>query len=504
MEKNLHLLRTGSSMASVPTDRCGYVWPEDCERVVGGDDVQQQSCCYRETVPDADRCVWHVDPDDTTHKTADNLQESRAPAAIRERNEPYDELLDGLDLSGVHLRDPLSLAGTAMRGGNLHATIMGAQFVAFEPETVPAEREPSDRFDLTGADLTRADLSGADLSGVDLVDVDLTYADLSNAVLMQADLTEASGCFADLTGVTADDARVIEAEFIGADLLSASLEDAELRGSDLTGGTLRDAAVSSADLIDVSLFGAELQRARFDRARLSNVNLSATKLGDSRFESADLDTVALDDADCTGTYFRGATLSSATLSGINLEEADLRNATLADVELRDGKLSGMEVNRATKIEPLRQPDDRTDPDSWDEIARTYHDLKRVFGEASLIEQARKLRIRERRARRIEIKADQGWFSPEHVTSYLSGLFTGYGIRVWRVVGVIVVVPLVFAVVYQLLGVDQPLRYSLSTFTTSPPVQPTNPLTRFVVNVETFAKTLLTVLLGYILGNREQF
>lgn len=51
---------------------------------------------------------------------------------------------------------------------------------------------------------------------------------------------------------------------------------------------------------------------------------------------------------------------------------------------------------------------------------------------------------------------------------------------------------------------QNITYSVITFTTSPPTIPSGRVTQMVAMVETFFGTLLVVLLGYILGTREQF
>jgi hypothetical protein len=51
-----------------------------------------------------------------------------------------------------------------------------------------------------------------------------------------------------------------------------------------------------------------------------------------------------------------------------------------------------------------------------------------------------------------------------------------------------------------------LYYSVVTLTTAPPgPMPGNGgLTTWIATIETFVGTFLTVLLGYVLGNREQF
>jgi len=48
-----------------------------------------------------------------------------------------------------------------------------------------------------------------------------------------------------------------------------------------------------------------------------------------------------------------------------------------------------------------------------------------------------------------------------------------------------------------------LYFSIVTFTTSPPESVSVGMSQWVAMIETFAGTLLIVLLGYVLGNREQ-
>lgn len=101
-------------MDEVPADRCGYTWPEDFEV---GDYPDHQSCCFRETLSDADRCAWHADPDDTDEKTVQTLRDARVSAEAREETHPVGELLDGAILRGLALGDEFSLDCVALRRG---------------------------------------------------------------------------------------------------------------------------------------------------------------------------------------------------------------------------------------------------------------------------------------------------------------------------------------------------------------------------------------------------
>ncbi|ESS03430.1 MAG: hypothetical protein A07HR67_01828 [uncultured archaeon A07HR67] len=48
-----------------------------------------------------------------------------------------------------------------------------------------------------------------------------------------------------------------------------------------------------------------------------------------------------------------------------------------------------------------------------------------------------------------------------------------------------------------------LYYSIVTFTTSPPAEPTGVWMRVMAGVETFAGSTTIVFLGYVLGTRER-
>ncbi|PSP31144.1 hypothetical protein BRC64_11355 [Halobacteriales archaeon QH_10_67_22] len=86
-------------MSSPPADRCGCTWPRDHDE---NGVPRQDSCCWRETAPNADRCVWHADTQTVT-KSVERLRTSRAPRSVRTRNAPYAELLDGVTLAGLDL-----------------------------------------------------------------------------------------------------------------------------------------------------------------------------------------------------------------------------------------------------------------------------------------------------------------------------------------------------------------------------------------------------------------
>lgn len=197
--------------------------------------------------------------------------------------------------------------------------------------------------------------------------------------------------------------------------------------------------------------------------------------------------------------------------------ADLQEADLSEANLFCANISGVILNRGTQAELkpadakriFSSGDDSQERDlqMWDGIARMYHGLKVAYSENGLVGRARTYRVRERWARRREAKAEGGpkgysaWFG-----SLISRVVTGYGVQLYPVVLVMLAIYLVSAAIYwgPDMGIGASLYYSIVTFTTAPPSSPPGGLfVEATAMVETFVGTLLIVLLGYVLGNREQ-
>lgn len=419
-------------MSSPPYNRCGYTWPKDHE---SGDDPNQQSCCWRETVSDEyDRCAWHAASSEIT-KSVRALQAVRESPEAREQNSPYAELLDGVDLSGLEIRNKIDFENVAMRDSTLSgAALPGAN--------------------LSEATLRRTNLSDANLRNIDLSKADLLGADLSRAKLMIADLSETN----------LEQSRLSHAELLGA-----GLPDAVLRRADLSGAQLPTADLSGADL-------------RF-------ANLSGTNLVD---------------VDLTDVDLRKATLS---------EDISVSGATNCR-RLYEGYNAGIFSTSFPAPDPLRlYSGSDFDNRDWDSLARAYHDLKHVFSNHGMIAKARKMHVRERRARSREAKTSEGWHSTwRYLKSLPSQFVTGYGVQIRNLVFWMWALFLISTAVYVYIGVEdsfiENISYSVLAFTVAPPKIPTDVpfavVVQSIMMIETFFGTLSIVLLGYILGNREQF
>ena len=403
--------------------------------------------------------------------------------------------------------------------------------------------------DLTNANLKHANLSNANLSGATLTNADLTEANLTDVDLTEAKLNRANLTNANLTEAYLFEADLIESDLIDANLTESCFSEADLSKSNLNSADLSEAVLRKTILIQAKLNNAELANAILYGANLSETGLFKADLTDSDLNNTNLTEADLTDTDLTNADISGANLTSASLIGANMSSTDLGDTNLTNTDLRQANLSNVTVNRATKIDTLSQVEKQVEQasggsqatgieeldeidvdteaeqlaavqgmvkddnfshrgqkiDSWDDIARTYHALKTVFSENGLTGRARNFRMKERRARRKEAFAEgtlsgySAWFG-----SLLSRVFTGYGVQLRWPIAVSLCIIFGSVGIYWQAGIEHSLSYSIVTFTTSPPMAPPRGgITEIVALTETFVGTLLVVLLGYVLGNRER-
>ena len=290
---------------------------------------------------------------------------------------------------------------------------------------------------------------------------------------------------------------------------------AELRAT-ASKGTLVGAWAPETDLRDVVADDAFPDKPVLFDANLSQANLSETDLTSANFAGAQLSDADFSGAQLSGADFSGSNLSLSKFSDAqlfltNFLEADLRGADLRDANLGEIILSGVTLSRKTKIDDpgvriRRNPSVLDKETIYDIVARTNHQLRVAYSENGLTGRARRARLRERRARRREALAEGGlqgtgaWFG-----SLLSRIFTGYGVQLRWVVGVMLALYLASTAVYYSEGMTlgYSLYYSIVTFTTSPPSPPPSGAGQIVAGIETFAGTTAIVFLGYVLGAREQ-
>lgn len=411
-------------MTGSPKVRCGYTYPTDFE--IDDRPIHHQHCCYRQTLPDADRCVWHVDPAATSYKNSKKLKSARSSQKVQAQTSPLGELLDGADLSGLDISDDICFANASLREADFSETNFSLA-------------------DLSGADLRGSNFSGAYLAANDFTEANLNFANLSDTYLRAAD-------------------------FSNAELMSADLSGSDLQGANFTEGNLVVANLSETDLK-----GANLTVSNFRGANLAGTDLRATDVLGAQLQESDL------------------------------SEADLRKSDFTDSVLVNTDLSNVVVDRTTQIAKLPESKIlRLADHTWDDIAKSYHNIKRMYSKNGLTSRARNHQFRKRRARRKEAWAEGGRDYFVWLGSLLSWLITGYGIKLKQPIILIFVVLLISTGIYSAAGISHSLYYSIVTFTTSPPSPPPRGgLAEGVAMIETFIGTLLIVLLGYVLGSREQ-
>jgi len=377
-------------MVTSPDDRCGYTWPDSPGR---GTAILPQHCCYRETYQDFDGCIWHIELQKVGTKPIKELENARPSPEIRNLNGTHTELLVGVELQGLELRDKISFEGVYLRNAN------------FE---------------------------GADLHG------------------------------------------------------------ANLRGTDLFKANLNDATLFDADLTDAHLESTGVTNANFSRANLSGARLDIMEIKNATFRGANLTNASFQE-----TIFDNVNLYGADLSGSNMRYVEVKN---------------VEIDHETTLgRQKRAEEDDDSPRNWDLIAQAHHEFKSVFSDQGFVGKARNQHFWERRARGLQAKSAsdrfEGWLNPTYIGSLTSRLFTGYGVRISYLAGWMGALFLLSTLWYIFSGVEDTvlnnLTYSAVAFTAAPPGIPSGSITQLIVMIETFFGTLLIVLFGYILGNREQ-
>ena len=198
------------------SNRCGYTYTGESGR---------ESCCYRETWGDMERCIWHEEAAEDETKLVGQLQAARAPPEVRDLNGGAGprEILDGADVRGTVFPDGMDLAGVSLRDT-----------------------------DMAEVSLRNATLAEASLVDATLVDADLRGADLRGANCWEAEL---------------NDIHLGEATLEAADLRAADCSDAILRAASLEGANLEGAFFARADLFDATLTRTRSYGAVFSEAR---------------------------------------------------------------------------------------------------------------------------------------------------------------------------------------------------------------------------------------------
>jgi Pentapeptide repeats (8 copies) len=204
------------------------------------------------------------------------------------------------------------------------------------------------------------------------------------------------------------------------------------------------------------------------RANLSEVDFYELNLGGIHLYRANLSGADLARADLAGADLSAANLMGARLSEANLSGADLREAIMDEAT----RLRDMHVDERTKLADVGWNDAIVTRVKWpsrlgDEVAiseakgrpdriaairdaeRAYRGLSLALREQGWLARASDYRIREQQLRR-EAHLREGGFG-SWVFSCILGIVAGYGERPRRILAAYLVIILVFALAYLLVG-----------------------------------------------------
>ncbi|HKV56936.1 MAG TPA: pentapeptide repeat-containing protein [Ktedonobacteraceae bacterium] len=281
------------------------------------------------------------------------------------------------------------------------------------------------------ADPEQSGRPGLDLCGADLRGVDLRWLPLAHAIFVNAHLEEAK-----LYNV-----HLERADFNGAHLERASLDNAYLEGASLCRAHLENASLNYA-----RLEGAFLLEAHLEGAGLHGVHLEGAKLMNAHLEGAYLNQSFLDvETDLTNINLFNQEMGGAILADVHWGNVDLTvvdNWSTLSI-LGDERLARREVNNGT-------------PESrllilglYRKATRAYRQLATALRNQGLNDEANHFayyaQLMQRKVYRLK---RHHW---QYFASLVIDLLSGYGYKLKRSFRAYLIVILMFAVAYFIIG-----------------------------------------------------
>lgn len=294
-------------------------------------------CCVRRTIENGDRCIWHTDVNGKSIEdiqeqeilTGERLDGAKLQNMALNNKIAFSECwLIGANFRNTDLSestlDQAVLAGSILED----ATLKSASLIGTDLRGATLADAS-----LTNAELTNADLSDSFLESADLSNTYLKGADFSNAFLYGANLKNASfyrsNAFnADFPEADLTNTSLFNTNFSRTNLQAANLSNATFIGVDFTDGLFTAADITNTEFISSDLTGASLSGVDLSRAMFSQSKARWTDFSQATLESTDLTDSDLVGADFEGAILKDAILDGATLYGVRFYDAKLHGTSI--------------------------------------------------------------------------------------------------------------------------------------------------------------------------------
>jgi uncharacterized protein YjbI with pentapeptide repeats len=253
------------------------------------------------------------------------------------------------------------------------------------------------------------------------------------------------------------------------------LKDTDLSWAHLEGANLRWADLEGASLTDAHMEGANLSGAHLERANLLGAHLEGADLSGAHLERANLSGAHLERADLSGAHLERADLSEAHLEGANLSGASLERTVLYNITLVDNNHVGPQVadiqwgeTNLTLIDwsqiailgdehQVHQKKTRYGAEKdvslrlneYKKAARTNRQLAVILQDQGLNEDASRFAYRAQVLQRKVLWKQRNFW--KWLGSAILALLAGYGYRMWRILVAYLIIVLLCAVAYFMLG-----------------------------------------------------
>jgi uncharacterized protein YjbI with pentapeptide repeats len=347
----------------------------------------------------------------------------------------------GLDMRGADLShvDLSNLPLACLRGGlswNEWPSSTGKQLDEMTIQMAGAN--------LSGTHLEKSHLIGAGLSGANLSRAHLAGAYLLGANLIAADLTDA-----DLERSQLNFAHLEDAQLLRANLKLAHLHEAYLAKARFNYAHLEFADLSIADCEGTVFIGAKMQNALFIGADLTAADLRKSHLEDAHLSRAVLWDVQLSEAYLAGSYLEGVIMANEMRIGPQLVDVHWNDVNLTVVKWSQMNMVSEEYHAHQREENGEVKDSFTQIEEYETAIRANRQLVVALQGQGLDENANRFAYRAQiLQRKLYWKQRNFW---RYAGSAMLALLAGYGYRMWRILVAYLLIVLLCAGAYFVLG-----------------------------------------------------